>query len=69
MIINFITQFIKINNYRNIIIFINLRARFEFIKRAMKSFNKIILLSYIIILISIIYVKTLSKDKDLLFEL
>ena len=31
-IINFITQFIKINNYREIIIFINFYARFEFIK-------------------------------------
>ena len=51
------------------IIFINSRTRFKSIKRAMKSFNKIILLLYIIILILIIYAKTLSKNKDLFFEL
>ena len=32
MIIDFITQFIKINNFHVIIIFINFRARFESIK-------------------------------------
>ena len=32
MIVDFITQFIKINNYRKIIILINFYARFEFIK-------------------------------------
>ena len=69
IIINFTTQFIKIDNYRNIIIFINSYTRFEFIKRAIKSFNKIILLSYIIILILIIYVKILLKNKNLFFEL
>ena len=68
IIINFITQFIKINNYRNIIIFINSHIRFEFIKRAVKSFNKIILLFYIIISISITYAEMLSEDKDLFFE-
>ena len=69
IIINFITQFNEIDNYRNIIISINSRTRFELIKRTIKSFNKIFLLLYIIILILIIYVKTLLKNKDLFFEL
>ena len=62
IIIDFVTQFIKINNYRNIIISINSRARFESIKRIIKSFNKIIL-------ILIIYAKMLSKNRNLFFEL
>ena len=69
IIIDFATQFIKINNYQNIIISINSRARSEFIKRIMKLFNKMILLFYITILILIIYAKMLLNNRDLLFEL
>ena len=42
-IIDFATQSIKINNYYNIIVFINSRARFEPIKRIIKSIFRIIL--------------------------
>ena len=68
MIINFIIQFIKINNYREIIVFINFRARFEFIKRIMKLIARIILSSYIIISITIIYVNELLMNQDLFFK-
>ena len=50
------------------IISINLYTRSEFIKRVIKSFNKIILSSHIITSILIIYVKILLEDKDLLFK-
>ena len=68
MIINFVTQSIKISNYRNMIILINSRARSEPIKRAVKSFSKIILLSHTITSISIAYAETLLKNKNLFFE-
>lgn len=45
-------------------------ARFESIKYTIKSLNKIILLSRITILISIIYVNNkLLENRDLFFEL
>ena len=69
IIIDFVTQFIKINNYREIIILINFRARFEFIKRIVKLIFYIILFFRVIILIIIIYVNDLLTNRDLLFKL
>lgn len=68
IIIDFATQFIKINNYRNIIIFINSRARFESIKKTIKLLIYTILLSYATTLVSITYFDKLFKNRDLLFE-
>ena len=68
MNIDFVTQIIKINNYHNIIVFINLRARFEFIKRIIKSSKRTILPPRITIQISITYFNKLSKDRDMFFE-
>ena len=45
IIINFAIQFIKIDNYRDIRISINSRARSELIKRTMKVFSRLILSS------------------------
>ena len=67
-IIDFVTQFIKINNYHEIIVFINSRARFEFVKRIIKSIARIILPSRVIISIMIIYADELSMNRDLFFE-
>ena len=69
IIIDFVTQFIKINNYREIIILINFRARFEFIKRIVKLIFYIILFFRVIILIIIIYINDLLTNRDLLFKL
>lgn len=69
IIIDFATQSIKISNYRSIIIPINSHAYSKPIKRAVKSFSKIILPPHITTLILIIYAGTLLEDKDLLFEL
>lgn len=68
IIIDFVTQFIKINNCRKIIIFINFRTRFKFIKLIIKLISRIILSSHIITLIIIVYVNNLSTDRDLLFK-
>ena len=70
IIIDFAIQFIKIDNYRNIVVFMNSRARFESVKRTMKSLSKIILSSRITMSISITYANDkLSDNRDLLFEL
>ena len=69
IIINFITQFIKIDSYRDIVVSMNSRIRFESIKRTIKSLNKIILSPRITMLMSITYADDkLSEDRDLLFE-
>ena len=69
IIIDFVTQFIKIDSYRDIVVSINSRARFESIKRTIKSLSKIILPSRITILMSITYADDkLLEDRDLLFE-
>ena len=69
IIIDFITQFIKIDNCYEIIIFINFRARFEFVKRIIKSILRIILSPRVIIFIIIIYVNELSTNRNLFFKL
>ena len=69
MIIDFVIRFIKINNYREIIIFINFYTRFEFVKRIVKLIFYIILFSRIIISIIIIYINVLSTNRILLFKL
>ena len=68
MIIDFVIQFIKINNCRNMIIFMNSRARFELIKKTIKLSTRIILLSHVTTSIAIIYFDKLLKDRDLFFE-
>ena len=45
IIIDFVIQAIKIDSYRNIVVSINSRARFESIKRIVKLLSRIILLS------------------------
>ena len=69
MIIDFVIRFIKINNYREIIIFINFYTRFEFVKRIVKLIFYIVLFSRIIISIIIIYINVLSTNRILLFKL
>ena len=69
IIIDFVTQFIKINNYREMIVFINSRAHFEFVKRIVKSIFRMILSFRIITFIIIVYVNDLLTNRDLLFEL
>ena len=68
MIIDFVTQFIKIDNYREIIIFINSYIRFESIKRIIKLIARIILSFYVNISIIIIYVNELLMNRDLFFK-
>ena len=69
IIINFVIQFIKIGSCRDIVVSMNSRVRFEPVKRTVKSLSKIILLSRITMLVSIIYVDDkLLEDRDLLFE-
>ena len=51
------------------IVFLNFYARFESIKRIVKSISRMILFSYIIILVTITYVNKLLTNRDLLFKL
>ena len=69
MIIDFVTQFIKINSYREIIVFINSHARFELVKRIVKLIFHMILFFRVIMLITIVYAGKLSTNKDLFFKL
>ena len=50
------------------IIFMDFRARFESIKRAVKLFNRIILSFHVTILVLIVYVDILPENRDLLFD-
>ena len=69
IIIDFVIQFIKIGSCRDIVVSMDSRARFEFVKRTIKSLSKIILPSRITISISITYADDkLSDNRDLLFE-
>ena len=68
IIIDFATQSIKINNYRNIFILINSHTRFNLIKRIVKLLSRIILSPRVITSITVIYTKKLSSNRDLLFE-
>ena len=68
IIINFDIQLIIIKSYRSITISINSRARLDSIKRIIKTSSRIILLSYFVTLISIIYADELSQNRDLLFK-
>ena len=54
-IIDFIIQFIKINNYRNIFNLIKFYTHFSFIKRIIKKLLRIILLSRVTTLIIVIF--------------
>ena len=69
IVINFITQSIKIDSYRNIIISMNSRAYSKSIKRVIKFLSRIILLLHTTTQISVTYFDKLSKNRDLLFEL
>ena len=69
MNIDFVIQIIKINNCRNMIVFINSRIRFKFVKRVVKLSKRTILPSRIIMQIPIIYFNKLLKNRDILFEL
>ena len=69
MIIDFVTQFIKIGNCRDIVVPMNSCARFEPVKRTMKSLSKTILPPRITMLVSIAYADgKLSENRNLLFE-
>ena len=68
MIIDFVIQFIKIDNCRDIIVFMDSRARSEFIKRTMKLSTRIMLPSRITVSMSIIYSGELLINRDLFFE-
>ena len=60
IIIDFDTQLIIINSYRSITILINSYTRSNSIKRIIKTFSRIILSSYFVTLIFVIYVGELS---------
>ena len=46
----------------------NSRARSNLVKRIVKTSSRIILLSYFVTLVSIIYADELSQNRNLLFE-
>ena len=68
MIINFATQNLSIDSCRNIIVFMNSRARSKPVKRTMKSSTRMILSPRITMFVFVVYVDELSIDRDLLFE-
>lgn len=73
MIFNFVIEFLIINNYRNILVFINVISLCEKIHKAIRIYDVIIVLSYLSIMISIRLrdkcKAKLSRDCDFMFML
>ena len=68
MIIDFATQVIKIDSCRSMTVSMNSRARFEPIKRTVKSSARIVLSPRATVQVPVTYFGKLSEDRDLLFE-